>query len=493
MASRSKNTFHMGRQTLKIDRLALHGAIRSKVAKMLREASPSQKQGLILLKAGSPFHIHDTDTEGVFRQESYFHYLFGVTEEDYYGAVNTACDPPKAILFMPRLPDSYAVWMGHIDGPEEKQAQYAVDEVHYTEDMADVISKINPPVIHVLAGTNSDSDRPSTPATFEGIERYTVDKEHLYPVLQHARAVKTSEEIAIMRFANEIASSAHVEVMQACKPGMMEYQLEAIFLGSAYKNGGCRHAPYTPICASGPNGSTLHYGHAGAPNDCEVKDGAMMLMDMGSEYYSYDSDITCSYPANGHFTPDQKVVYEAVLSAQQAVLGAIKPGVHWPDMHRLAERCILTGLQKGGFIKADADIEAAVQERIGALFMPHGLGHLLGIDTHDAGGYAPGTPPRINEPGLRSLRTARVLEENMIVTVEPGCYFNPFLLEPAFQNPAQAKYLGEKRLRECMDFGGVRIEDDVIVTSAGSETMTNVPRSLEDVEMVMAGASWPRK
>jgi Xaa-Pro dipeptidase len=128
---------------------------------------------------------------------------------------------------------------------------------------------------------------------------------------------------------------------------------------------------------------------------------------------------------------------------------------------------------------------------IGALFMPHGLGHLLGIDTHDVGGYGPGLPLRSEKPGLKSLRLGRELEENMVITLEPGIYFIPSLLKTALADKKQSKFLVKAKLQKYYDFGGVRLEDDLVVTATGTRALTNVPRTVEDVEKVMAGGEWP--
>uniref|UniRef100_A0A2C9L303 Peptidase M24 domain-containing protein n=1 Tax=Biomphalaria glabrata TaxID=6526 RepID=A0A2C9L303_BIOGL len=135
----------------------------------------------------------------------------------------------------------------------------------------------------------------------------------------------------------------------------------------------------------GHNGSILHYGHSGAPNSKRLEDGDICLLDMGAEYYCYGSDITCSFPANGKFTQDQKAIYDAVLAANRAVLAAVRPGVSWVDMHKLAERVLLEHLVQLGLLKGN--VEDMMRVRLGAVFMPHGLGHFLGIDTHDCGGY----------------------------------------------------------------------------------------------------------
>jgi len=182
-------------------------------------------------------------------------------------------------------------------------------------------------------------------------------------------------------------------------------------------------------------------------------------------------------------------VYGAVLSAQRAVLGAAKPGVAWPELHVLAERTLLSGLVDAGLLRGDvAAMEAA---RLGGTFMPHGLGHLLGLDTHDVGGYPPGAPPRPTGPGRSRLRTARVLEAGMVITVEPGVYFNDYLLDAALEDPALRGFLVPAALAAARGFGGVRLEDNVLVTADGVESLTRVPRDITDVERVMAGGVWP--
>lgn len=143
---------------------------------------------------------------------------------------------------------------------------------------------------------------------------------------------------------------------------------------------------------------------------------------MGGNYFGYAADITCTFPADGKFNADQKFIYEAVLKANLAVQNEAKPGVSWTDMHLLATRVLLEELKAGGLVKGD--VQEMIQVGLGGIFQPHGLGHLLGLDVHDVGGYLSGNPERPTEPrGLDRLRTARVLQKNMVLTIEPGCYF----------------------------------------------------------------------
>jgi len=268
---------------------------------------------------------------------------------------------------------------------------------------------------------------------------------------------------------------------------MREFQLESLFLHFTSYEGGSRYAAYTCICGCGPNGAVLHYGHAGAPNDGHIADGAMCLLDMGCEYHCYASDITCSYPANGKFTAKQRGIYNAVLNALLAVRSSVAEGVEWVDMHLLAEREIVKGLVEMGIVVlGDKTLDEVIKLEIGALFFPHGLGHMMGMDTHDVGGYPDGRH-RHTRPGLSSLRMNRPLKAHMVLTNEPGCYFIEALLVPAMDDPVKGKHLNKKLiLEEYMDFGGVRLEEDLIITKTGCENMTNVPRTVEEVEAVMA-------
>lgn len=214
---------------------------------------------------------------------------------------------------------------------------------------------------------------------------------------------------------------------------------------------------------------------------------------MGAEYFGYGSDVTCSFPINGTFSDKQKPIYMGVLNAQIAVYDMMKEGMSWVDCHKAAEVQILHALAAIGVVRqGDKTCEELVEMRLGAVFMPHGLGHFIGIDTHDVGGYLAGHTKRIMEPGLRSLRTARILKKGMTLTVEPGLYFIDHLLNEALSESSPLRnYLDEEKVDEYRGFGGVRLEDVVQVTEDGCINFTLSPRTLNEVEQVMAGKNWP--
>jgi len=167
------------------------------------------------------------------------------------------------------------------------------------------------------------------------------------------------------------------------------------------------------------------------------------------------------------------------------------PGVSWVDCHHAAEREVLLALLEAGIIVAGSSIEEMTAAHLGATFMPHGLGHLIGCDTHDVGGYLDGTPERSAHPGVSRLRTSRTLEVGMVMTSEPGCYFVNALLDAALADPNKARFLDNDVLSRFRGFGGVRLEDVVVVTETGVSNLTTCPRTIEEVESVRQGGSWP--
>uniref|UniRef100_A0A3P9BCR8 Xaa-Pro dipeptidase n=1 Tax=Maylandia zebra TaxID=106582 RepID=A0A3P9BCR8_9CICH len=470
MAAAAQPVYWLGNDTLRVS-AALFAENRRRLCQGLKAKDGVVPKSVVVLQGGEQTQRYCTDTDVLFRQESFFHWAFGVTEADCYGAIDV--DSGKSILFVPKLPESYATWMGEIFPKEHFKEKYAVDEVHHTCD-------VSLSVLVFTRGQNTDSGSTCREASFDGISRYTAG----YSFSVCSRVVKTDMELEVLRYTNRVSSEAHKMVIRF----FFSFYLCSLFQHYCYTKGGMRHTSYTCICGTGNNSSVLHYGHAGAPNDKTIADGDMCLFDMGGEYYCYSSDITCSFPANGKFTPDQRAIYEAVLKASRAVMAALRPGVKWTDMHRVADRVHLEELVKIGILIGS--VEDMMKVHLGSVFMPHGLGHLLGIDVHDVGGYPEGIE-RIDEPGLKSLRMGRLVQERMVLTVEPGIYFINHLLNQALANPAQSCFINNQVLARFRGFGGVRIEDDIAVTADGIELMTCVPRTVEEIEAFMADSTKP--
>ncbi|XP_041981280.1 xaa-Pro dipeptidase [Aricia agestis] len=466
----------MGPGTLEVP-LSLFAKNRQRLAEQLKPGH------IVVLQGGDEISHYDTDVNYVFRQEAYFTWVCGVREPGCYFALDVKTK--KSYLFVPRLPEEYEVWMGKLLSCLEFKNIYGLDEVHYVDQLQEVLTALKPDTLLTLCGPNTDSGLTAKEAVFEGINEFNVDNEILFPIIAELRVFKTPEEIEVMRYVCKVSSDAHKQVMLYTRPGIMEYQCEAVFLEHCYRVGGCRHVSYTCICGSGHNAATLHYGHAAAPNSKQLRDGEMCLFDMGGNYAGYAADITCSFPANGKFTEDQKLIYEAVLAARDAVIREAKPGVLWPDMHLTANRAMLEHLKKGGLLKGD--VESMIENGVNHILQPHGLGHLLGLDVHDVGGYLAHCPPR--PASLSRLRTARALAPHMLLTVEPGCYFIPRLVDNAKNNPKQRDFFNWDVVDRFRGFGGVRIEDDVLITDDGVENLTFVPRTVAEIEDFMANGA----
>jgi Xaa-Pro dipeptidase len=432
---------------------------------LLKSVDASEKS-VIFLKGGEETARYDTDRDLLFRQESNFWYMTGVVKPDY--SLIITLDDLKVHLFAPLLPEAYAVWLGEIEPLDAIHARHETDFTGFTEKMKDFLTEYAPSKVYTTPFSSSHSV----------LEGFDVNKDLLKKALDEVRVIKRTEELAALRIASDVSSKAHMAAMKATKPGMKELQVEANYKFVACLNEG-RFLSFCPIVAGGDGSATLHY----MDNDKVIKDGDMVLLDAGSEYNLYAGDITRTYPVNGKYTEKQKLIYQIVLDAQNAVLGALKEGIDYTDMHALALRVISEGLLAAGFLQGP--IDEIIEHCVGGYFMPHGLGHMMGLDVHDVGGYPEGVD-RIDKPSFRSLRTRRILREGMVLTVEPGVYFIKPLLEQAKKDEVISKYINFEKVAEFEDFGGVRIEDDVIILKDGIEDMTTVPKEVEDVEKFLA-------
>lgn len=477
----------MGEGTFDIP-LELYRTNRKRLVRRLRLID--HKNDIVLLQGGNEVPYYDTDVEyNNFRQESYFMWTFGVWDSGCMGAIDV--NTGTSLLFVPKRDPTYSIWMGRLLTLKDYQTKYGVDQVHYLQDIRRALKAFNHKELLVLTGTNSDSNLPAVEATFEGINAFTVNCTVLLNEIAELRVIKTDLELEVLRYVNRVSSAAHRMVMKSIKPGWYEYQAEADFLHFCYKFGGCRYFSYACICGSGPNSGILHYGHGGAPNNRRTQNGDMCLFDMGVNYFGYSSDTTCSYPVNGTFSKDQRLIYEAVLDANKTVFAFCKPGVQWLDMHILANRTILTHLVKGGLIAGSVD--KMLKYGLGSVFMPHGLGHLIGLDVHDVGSYLPDQPERpIEPPGADKLRMNRILQPNMCLTIEPGCYFIDHIIDNAKSDHKLSRFLKLENLERFRGFGGVRIEDNIIITKTGCENMTSVPRTVEEIEKFMTNCACPQ-
>ncbi|MEX0995121.1 MAG: aminopeptidase P family protein [Balneolaceae bacterium] len=426
------------------------------------------QEGIIYLKGAELMYRYDTDYEFPFRQESNFWYLTGVNEPDYHMVLDLKNQ--EFHLFTPKRDTQFAVWNGRIKPDDEIRGDYKPDHLHYDQDLPAVLKDLQPSVIYCLNETQGEY--------LEDLDRgFKVETESLPDAITYCRCIKSNWELDQLREAARVNNYAHHKVLEALKPGLYEYEMKALFEFHQMEQGLLQDA-YNGIHASGPNSAILHY----VENTRQMQDGDLYLIDAGFEYNGYSSDFTRTYPVNGTFSGDQAAIYRTVLSAHEAAIEAAKPGVRMEDLHILSARIILEGLKDVGLIKGEMD--DLMENDLFALFFPHGLGHFLGLDTHDVGGYPKGVD-RIERPGLRYLRTRRELLPGMVITIEPGLYFIPALLKPALEDDQKKKFLKQDKLESFFDFGGVRIEDNLIITDKGSENMTDVPKQIKEIETIM--------
>lgn len=422
------------------------------------------------MKGAELMYRYDTDYEFPFRQESNFWYLTGVNEPDFHLILDLQTQ--EYHLFAPDRSAQYAVWHGIVKSKDELQDEYQPDHLHYEGALPKVLDELNPETIYCINEKQAEF--------IEEFDRKTpIDLDALENAITHCRVFKTDWELDQIREAARVNNIAHKAVLNALEPGKFEHQMKAVFDYHQIENGLTQDA-YNGIFASGKNSAILHY----VENNRPIHDGDLFLIDAGFECNGYASDFTRTYPANGEFSSTQAAMYEAVLEAQKQVIESSVPDAKMEDLHMLAARIIMQGLKDADIVQGS--IDDMMEEDIFALFFPHGLGHFLGLDTHDVGGYPKGVE-RIERPGIKYLRMRRTLQPGMVLTIEPGLYFVPALLQPALEDEKASKFLNGSKLQDLMDFGGIRIEDNLIITENGHENLTTVPKERADIEEVMAG------
>lgn len=446
----------------------MHHLHRQKLFSLLDD----EESAIVYMKGAELMYRYDTDYEFPFRQESNFWYLTGVNEPGCHLVLDLKNQ--EYHLFVPNRDAQYAVWHGRVKSKEQYQEEYEPDHLHYEGKLPEVLKDLNPEKIYCI-----DEEQAEFIEEFE--RDLPIDLDALNEAITHCRVFKTDWELDQIREAARVNNIAHKAVLEALEPGKYEHEMKAVFDYHQIKNGLMQDA-YNGIFASGENSAILHY----VENNRKINDGDLFLIDAGYECNGYASDFTRTYPANGEFTPMQAEVYEAVLEALKQVLESAKPEVKMEDLHVLAARIMMQGLKDAGLVNGTVD--ELMEMDVFALFFPHGLGHFIGLDTHDVGGYPKGVD-RIERPGIKYLRLRRTLQPSMVLTIEPGLYFVPALLKPALEDNQISQFLNADKLNEMMDFGGVRIEDNIIVTEEGCENLTTVPKERAEIEKVMAERS----
>ncbi|MDW7760919.1 MAG: aminopeptidase P family protein [Acidobacteriota bacterium] len=443
------------------------------------------KSGIVLLPANDECPMNYAANTYRYRQDSTFLYFFGLNIPGLAGIVDI--DAGKDILFGDDIGIDDIIWMGHLPKMKDRARSVGVARIAPLKDLEVYLKKAlsGKRTIHFLPPY-----RPGIAARIESLlglkpgqsrERASVD---LIRAVVEQRSVKSPAEVAEIEKALAVTARMYDAAFRMTKPGRMESEIAGTMEGIALA-ADC--APAFPLIVT-INGHILHNHYHGN----KLKTGRLLVADSGAETAGgYSSDITRSIPVGGRFNPRQKDVYSIVLAGQLAAIKAMKPGVSFKDVHLLAARTIASGLKDLGLMKGD--IDEAVAQGAHALFFPHGLGHMLGLDVHDMEnlgenhvGYN-GTVERSRQFGLAYLRLARELRPGHVVTVEPGIYFIPDLVALWKKGKKAAAFIDYARVEKFLDFGGTRVEDDVLVTETGRRVLGKpIPKTIKDIEKASA-------
>ncbi len=412
----------------------------------------------ITLLSSRPELIRNGDVLHYYRQDSDFYYLTGFNEPDAVLVLIPSLTGQQQILFCREADPKKMLWDGPMLG-----TQRAVDECGF--DAAYDIKEIDrrlPLLIQgcekicFKIGENDEFDQRlsqwvKTIETRKGQKSNIPDEfMSISHVLHDMRLYKSNAEIKCMKKAADIAAGAHIRMMQNCRPEQFEYELQAHYAYHLTANQS--HSSYPPIIGSGENNNTLHYIN----NNQQMRSGDLVLIDAGAEYDFYASDITRTFPVNGRFTARQKDLYAVVLQAQMDAIEQVKVGNHWNEFHDAAVKTISQGLLDLKILKGT--LEQVLEEKTYAAFYMHMTGHWLGLDVHDVGDY------RVDDLWVE-------LEENMVLTVEPGIYISEHSNAPKVWRGM-----------------GVRIEDDIQVKIKGPVVLSNkAPKTIDEIEHTMKG------
>ena len=437
--------------------------------------------GLILLMGNDYSPMNYEDNIYNFRQDSTFLYYVGIDVSHVAAIIDV--DENKTILFGKDLSVEYIVWMGVQPTMRELADQSGVEECQDYNNISTFIknAKSKGQEIHFLPPYRAENMLKMEEWLDTRVKdlKSNVSKKLVQAIIAQ-RSIKSAEEISQMENAVAITREMHVAAMRAAKAGRKEHDLAGIAQGIAK---GCGGDLAYPIIMT-VNGQTLHNHYHGNT----LQDGQLVLGDFGAENgMHYAGDITRTFPVAKTFTQKQKEIYQIVLDAEEVAIQALKPGIAYKTIHLQAAKNMAEGLKSLGLMKGN--IDEAVAEGAHALFFPHGLGHMIGLDVHDMEdlgedlvGYREGME-RSSQFGLKSLRLGKELAEGNVLTVEPGVYFIPELIDQWQVENKFSDFLNYDKINQYRDFGGVRIEDNILVTKDAHQVLgPRIPKTIEEVE-----------
>ena len=421
-----------------------------------RRLAQAMGEGVAIV-ATAPERARNRDTQYPYRFDSHFYYLTGFPEPE---AALVVTAQGRSLLFCREKNVEREIWDGFRHGPEAARERFGFDEAYPIGALEEKMCALleNQPALHYPVGADAEWDARAMRwlnAVRAKARAGVCAPDRLHDVralIDAMRLVKDRHELDLMRRAARISAAAHRRAMQATRPGRSEYEIEAELLYEFRRNG-AQFPAYSPIVAGGPNACVLHYVF----NEAALRDGHLLLIDAGCELDGYASDITRTFPVNGRFGAAQREVYEIVLAAQAAAIEKVRAGNAWNEPHEAAVRVLAQGMLDLRLV--GGGIDEVLEKETYKRFYMHRTGHWLGLDVHDAGEYKRGGQWRPLEPG-------------MTLTVEPGLYIRAAADVP-------------ERLHDI----GIRIEDDVVVTSGACEVITaEAPKAIADIEALMRDA-----
>jgi len=429
--------------------------------------------GSVAVLATAPEVPRNSDSDYPYRHDSHFYYLTGFTEPEAVLVLAAAHHdtPAQAVLFCREKNVEREIWEGYRHGPEAAREAFGFDAAFPVAALDSEMPRLltNVPTLYAPHGRAAQHAllEPQIKRWIDAVRGQSRSgvtapetQHNLLALVDEMRLIKDEDEQATMLRAATISGQAHARAMRASRPGMHEYEIEAELLYE-FRRHGAQAPAYNSIVASGANACVLHYN----ANNAQTKDGDLVLIDAGCELDGYASDITRTYPVNGRFSAPQRALYELVLAAQAAALQAIRPGQPYQSVHDAAVRVLAQGMLDLDLLDKTkyASVDEAISAKAYTRFYMHGTGHWLGMDVHDVGLY-------------RDVRTAgtpsRLLHAGMVLTVEPGIYVRP----------------GEDVPQQYWNIG-IRIEDDVLVTSDGCTILSAAaPKTVDEIEQLMQEA-----
>ncbi len=437
------------------------------------------KRGVVLVPSGLPLPIAGTDQTHDFHAHAEHRYLAGTSESESV----LAFDPGEGwTLFAPVASLEERVWSGDRTALEELAWQSGIERVRTNSELATWLERRRGEPIAIVG----NEDLLHRPAEYGVGNWHALELEidgalsaRLSEQISEARRSKSPMELDLMRSAANASREGHLTAMRLARPGLAERALQ-VEVEAAFFRAGSKRTAYGSIVGSGPNGAILHF----APSQRTMADGELLLMDAAAEYDGFAADITRTIPVGRRYEGIQRDLYDLVYRVQSAAIEGVRPGKEYRELHLEACVAIASGLVDIGILRGNpADL---VERDAHALFFPHGLGHMLGLATHDAGGCLAGRP-RSDRFGLKWLRADLPLQPGYVVTIEPGIYFIRALLEDPDRRAAHGDAVNWPMVEGLLDFGGIRIEDDVLVTAVGCEILSaGIPRAIGEIEALRA-------